>query len=440
MEIISDLHLHSKYSRACSKDLNIENMEKYAKIKGINLLGTGDFQHPKWIKELKESLNEDGSGILRTKNNFPFILTSEISLIYSQAGKGRKIHNIVWVKSFDVAEQVSEALLKKGRIDYDGRPIFGMSCPEFTEIMKEIDDKIEIIPAHVWTPWFGLFGSNSGFNSVEEAFQEKANKIYALETGLSSDPEMNWRLSKLDRFSLVSFSDSHSYWPWRLGRETTIFDFEDEDKFTYDNIIKAIRTKQGLKETIEVDPGYGKYHYDGHRNCNFSVSPEEAIKLKNICPKCRKPLTIGVEHRVNELADRPYGFKPKDAIDFKKLLPLSELISAVYRKNVSSKFVWETYYKLVGKLGSEFDILRKTPIEEIERYVDKKLAEFILKNRNQEIKVIPGYDGNYGIPVFNGVAIKIDDEESNEIENNKNLNITSIQNRTNKQKGLEEFF
>ncbi|MEM2138793.1 MAG: endonuclease Q family protein, partial [Candidatus Woesearchaeota archaeon] len=205
MEIISDLHLHSKYSRACSKDLNIENMEKYAKIKGINLMGTGDFQHPKWQKELKETLIEDETGILRTKNNFPFILTSEISLIYSQNGKGRKIHNIIWAKNFDVAEQVSEALLKKGRIDYDGRPIFGLSCPEFTELMKEIDDKIEIIPAHVWTPWFGLFGSNGGFNSVEEAFQEKANKIYALETGLSSDPEMNWRLSKLDKYSLVSF-------------------------------------------------------------------------------------------------------------------------------------------------------------------------------------------------------------------------------------------
>jgi uncharacterized protein (TIGR00375 family) len=318
-------------------------------------------------------------------------------LIYTDNGKGRKIHNVIWAKSLDVARQVSEALLKRGRIDYDGRPIFGMSCPEFVEIMKEVDKDIEIIPAHVWTPWFGLFGSMGGFNSVEEAFKEKTKEIHAIETGLSSDPDMNHRISKLDKYSLVSFSDSHSYWPWRMGREATVFELKE---LTYDNIIKAIRTKEGLKETIEVDPGYGKYHYDGHRACGIHYSPAESRKVNGICPKCNKPLTIGVENRVEELADRPIGFKLKDAVPFTKLIPLSDLISAKLGKGVATKAVSEEYNKLVGKLGNEYDILRKTPLEVLEQNVDKKLADFIIKNRNQEIKVIPGYDGVYGIPIF----------------------------------------
>ncbi|MBN2368468.1 DNA helicase UvrD [Candidatus Woesearchaeota archaeon] len=395
MEFISDLHLHSKYSRACSKELTIPNIEKYAKLKGINLMGTGDFQHPKWQEELKEHLEEDDTGILKTNSGFPFMLTSEISLIYSQGGKGRKVHNVIWAKSLEICEQVSDVLLKHGRIDYDGRPIFGMNCPEFVDLMKGVDESIEIIPAHIWTPWFSMFGSNSGFDTVKEAFGERANKIHALETGLSSDPEMNWRLSQLDDFSLVSFSDSHSYWPWRLGREATVFELEE---LTYDNVIKAIRTREGLKETIEVDPGYGKYHYDGHRNCNISLSPIESNKLNKMCPRCGRPLTIGVENRVEELADRPMGYKPENAVPFRKLIPLSELISTVTGKAVATKSVWSEYYKLVGKLGSEYDILRKTPAEDIEKHVGKKLADFIMKNRNQEIKVIPGYDGVYGVP------------------------------------------
>jgi uncharacterized protein (TIGR00375 family) len=426
VEIISDLHLHSKYSRACSKDLNIPNLEKYAKIKGVNLLGTGDFQHPKWQSELKENLHEDDTGVLRTKNNFPFILSTEISLIYTDLGKGRKVHNVVLAKSLDIASQVSDELLKRGRIDYDGRPIFKITCPEFVDMMKGIDEDMEIIPAHVWTPWFGLFGSMSGFDSVEEAFKDRANKINALETGLSSDPAMNWRLSKLDRFSLVSFSDSHSYWPWRLGREATVFDLP---QLTYKNIINALMTKEGLKETIEVDPGYGKYHYDGHRNCNISMSPAESLKQKNICPRCKKPLTIGVEHRVEELADRPVDFKPEGAIPFRKLIPLSELISAVTGRAVATKNVWREYYKLVGKIGSEYDILRKIPSEELEKHVDKKLADFIIKNRNQEIKITPGYDGVYGIPKF-----------ENDSHQENNTPASKPKKLINQQKGLDEYF
>ncbi len=406
MEYIADLHLHSRYSRACSKELNIANMEKYARIKGIDLMGTGDFQHPKWQAELKQELQEDGTGILKTKTGFPFMLTSEISLIYSQGGKGRKIHNVIWCKSLEIAAQVSDELLKYGRIDYDGRPIFGMSCPEFIDVMKGVDTSIEIIPAHIWTPWFSLFGSNSGFDSINEAFKDKVNEIHAIETGLSSDPEMNWRLSQLDRFSIVSFSDSHSFWPWRLGREATVFELKE---LTYNNIIKALKEKT-IKETIEVDPSYGKYHYDGHRNCNISLQPKKAIELNNRCPKCGRQLTIGVEHRVEELADRPLGYKPENAVPFKKYMPLSELISAVIGKAVATKATWSEYYKLVGKIGSEYDILRKTPKEILEKHVNKKLADVIIKNRNQEIKVIPGYDGVYGIPII-GENQKMDIDE-----------------------------
>ncbi len=283
MEIIADLHMHSKYSRACSKELDIPNMAKYAKIKGVNLMGTGDFQHPKWQQHLKENLTEDGTGILRTKDNYPFMLTSELSLIYTQNGKGRKVHNVIWGKSLEVAAQVSDELLKHGRIDYDGRPIFGMNCMEFVDIMKGVDKDIEIIPAHIWTPWFGVLGSNGGFNSIKEAFQEKTKEINAIETGLSSDPDMNWRVEELDKFTLTSNSDSHSFWPWRLGREANIFELKE---LTYDNIIKAIKTREGMKATIEVDPGYGKYHYDGHRNCNISLSPQESNKLNKMCPRC----------------------------------------------------------------------------------------------------------------------------------------------------------
>ncbi|MBN2422104.1 DNA helicase UvrD [Candidatus Woesearchaeota archaeon] len=397
MQIISDLHIHSKYSRACSKQLDIKNLKKYAKIKGINLLGTGDFTHPEWIDELKSNLEEDETGILKTKTGFPFLLSSEISLIYSQGGKGRKVHNVVFAKNFEIVAQITDVLKKRGRVDYDGRPIFGIPCPEFVELMKEVDDSVEIIPAHIWTPWFSMFGSNSGFDSVKECFQDQTKHIHALETGLSSDPEMNWRLSQLDKYSLVSFSDSHSFWPWRLGREATVFEL---DKLTYDNIINALKTKQGLKETIEVDPSYGKYHWDGHRNCNVVYSPKESIKINNICPRCRRPLTIGVDHRVEELADRALGFKPEGAVPYKKLIPLSDLISSVYNIGVATKKSWQIFYDLINKFDNEYNILLNVSREELAKVADEKLADVIIKNRNQEIKIKPGYDGVYGIPII----------------------------------------
>ncbi len=425
MRVIADFHIHSKYSRATSKQLNIKNLEKYARIKGLSLLGTGDFTHPIWIKELKSELTEDGTGILKTKTGFNFILQTEISLMYTQDGKGRKIHNVILANNFDIVEQITEQLKKIGRVDYDGRPIFGIKCPDFVEMMKEIDKDIEIIPAHVWTPWFGLFGSNSGFDSVQECFKDQTKHIHALETGLSSDPAMNWRLSSLDKYTLVSNSDLHSFWPWRIGRECNIFDLKE---LSYNSLLNAIKTKKGLKETIEVDPSYGKYHFDGHRNCNVCMSPNESLKNKDICPVCRRKLTIGVLHRVEELADRPAGFKPKDAVPFKSLIPLSEILSKLLNSGVASQKIWKAYYNLVNGSRSEMDILLNSSFDELKKITNEKIAEAIINNRNRKIKIQPGFDGEYGYPIFS------DDNKKSKggfVETNKSLHKG--------QKGLDEF-
>lgn len=390
------MHIHSRYSRATSKQLSVDNLEKWAKIKGINLLGTGDFTHPVWIRELKEKLVTEENGIYKTKSGFPFILQSEISLIYTQ-GKGRRIHLVILAPNLDVVAQITDYLKTKGRVDYDGRPIFKITCHEFTEKLMSICSDIEIIPAHVWTPWFGLFGSKTGFDSVEEAFQDKSRYIHALETGLSSDPAMNWRLSALDKYSLVSFSDLHSFWPWRLGREATIVDID----LTYKNLINALRTKQGLLGTIEVDPAYGKYHWDGHRMCSVRLDPKETIKLKGICPKCGRQLTIGVEYRVEQLADRPLGFEPENAPDFKTLIPISEIISRLLNSNIASQKVWREYNKLINAFGNEMNVLLKASFDDLRKTAGELIAQKIIDNRQGKIKVDPGYDGEYGIPIFN---------------------------------------
>lgn len=818
MKIIADLHLHSKYSRATSKDLNFANLEKWAKVKGLNLLGTGDFTHPEWFKEIQAKLTDDGTGILKSKAGMNFVLQNEVSLIYSQGGKGRRVHIILLAPNIDIVKQINDYFMKKGRVDYDGRPIFKIPCPELTESMKKISEGIEIIPAHCllpgtyihsnpklrkieeikendkvlthngkfrevlktykrpyngkiykiipwyfreglittpehpfyaiksfkncswikgtckplcsqrdcckkklyknyspewvqaknlekgdfivyprikesvdknkikisdvikdphvmkkygrtkhikneiiidknfcklvgyyvaegyiisneaigfsfnkkekeyihdvvnlmkvvfnidpakfderkgidiifyshilnrffrnlfysdkekrawnksvpefmlflpkekqaellrgwwrgdagytvshnlanqmkiicirlgiipsiskdlaesfnargkhfiagrkistdkdmftfsnlsffeekdlledksfkkfvnkknmkhgwvdesyiylpirrieikkykgevynlevdednsyvsefatvhncWTPWFGLLGSMSGFNSVEEAFQDQTKHIYALETGLSSDPAMNWRLSTLDNYTLISNSDSHSFWPWRIGREANVFDI----KLTYKDLIKALRTRQGFLETIEVDPAYGKYHYDGHRNCNICLSPSESIKLKDICPKCGRPLTIGVEHRVEELADRPEGFKLKGAVPFKKLIPLSEILSKLIRSAVATRKIWAEFNRLVDHFGSEFNVLLDASDEELKKITSPKIADKIIANRKGEIEINPGYDGVYGEPIFS----EEDRKEAPKIEIKQ------------QQKGLNEF-
>ncbi|MFC1800829.1 endonuclease Q family protein [Nanoarchaeota archaeon] len=409
MKIIADLHIHSKHSQATGKELNIANLEKYAKIKGIDMLGSGDFTHPKWIVELKKELVSEEDGIYRTATGFPFILQTELSLIYTQGGRGRRIHNVVLAPNFEVVGQITEYLLKHGRIDYDGRPIFKIPCPEFVESLRQISNKIEVIPAHIWTPWFSMFGSMSGFDTVRECFGDQTKHIHALETGLSSDPAMNWRLSQLDKYALVSSSDLHSFWPWRIGREATIFDID----LKYDNLLKALRTKEGITETIEVDPNYGKYHYDGHRNCNISMSPVETKKYKGICPVCNKALTIGVLSRVEELADRPEGFMPKDAIPFRSLIPLSEIISKILGKGIATKTVWTEYNKLLEKFGSEMNILVDAEYNKLVRITDEKIASAIVNIREGKLEIKAGYDGEYGVPIFSkeqkvkkGVEIK----------------------------------
>jgi DNA helicase-2/ATP-dependent DNA helicase PcrA len=397
MQIYSDLHIHSHYSRATSGMMNIGELSKYAGIKGLNLLGTGDFTHPEWLRELKGKLSGSGDGIYR-HGSMNFMLSAEVSLIYTQDGRGRRVHHVLLAPGFEVVEQVNEWLGKRGRLDYDGRPIFGFDSVELVENLMGISRDIEIIPAHAWTPWFSIFGSKSGFDSVEECFGDQAGHIHALETGLSSDPAMNWRLSGLDRYRLVSFSDSHSPWPWRLGREATVFDLKE---MSYRNVIKAIRTGEGLTETLEVNPSYGKYHLDGHRACGVCMEPGEAIRAGNACPVCRRPLTIGVLHRVEELADRESGFRPEGARPFRSLIPLSEIIASVLGTGlVSSKRVWENYNRLIEAFGTEYRVLLEAGQGEMAGVVDPRIAEAVLRVREGRVSIKPGYDGVYGQPLL----------------------------------------
>ncbi|MEM4230710.1 MAG: endonuclease Q family protein [Candidatus Pacearchaeota archaeon] len=400
--VFADLHIHSKYSRATSKNLNLENLEKWAIIKGLDILGTGDFTHPKWLEELKANLQDkEKKGIFYTKNNFRFVLTGEISLIFTK-GKGRRVHLVLLAPNFEVVDDINKYLDKKGRRDYDGRPIFNISCEEFVEEMVKISEKIEIIPGHAWTPWFGVFGSESGFNSLKEAFGSQYDYIHAIETGMSSDPEMNWRIKELNNKTIVSFSDAHSFWPWRMGREATIFNKIS----SYDDIIEEIR-KNLIYGTIETDPAYGKYHFDGHRLCKFSSSPEETKKLNGICPVCKKPLTIGVENRIERLTNQNIEQHPNKKPYF-KLLPLHEIIAMVYNIKISSKKSWKIYNDLIEKFGNEFRVLLQVKKEDFLREkFDIKLVEQILLNREGKIKVIPGYDGEYGKAVLNNIQKRL---------------------------------
>ncbi len=401
MIVFADLHIHSKYSRASSEKMNIEELSYYAKRKGLNLLGTGDFTHPLWFKELKENLEEieKNSGIYKY-NEMLFVLSTEISLVYFQDKKLRKVHLLILSPNFEIVEQINDFLKDKTDLKSDGRPTISLSCPEFTEKIIEISEDNMIIPAHAWTPWFGVFGSKSGFDSIKECFQDQEKNIYAIETGLSSDPEMNWRLSSLDKFALISNSDSHSPWSSRIGRECNVFNMEEISYKELKNIIKTKNVKKFLY-TIEVDPAYGKYHFDGHRKCGIFLEPREAMKMNNICPICKKHLTIGVLHRVEELADREYGYVPEGAIPFKKILPLAELIAAKYKIGLFSKKVFEIEEKFVNRFGSELATLLKAEKEEIEK-IDENLAEIIIKNREGKIKIKPGYDGVYGSLDLNG--------------------------------------
>ncbi len=409
MNVIADLHLHSKFSRACSKDITLQNLEKYARLKGLTLLGTGDFQHPKWLPELKKELTDNGKGVLLTKTGFPFVLQTEISLIYSQDGKGRRVHNVVLAPNFEAADQIVEYLSKKGRLDYDGRPIFNIPCPNFVEDLRKISPDIEVIPAHAWTPWFSVFGSMSGFNSLQDCFKDQTKHIHAIETGLSSDPGMNWRLKQLDNIALISSSDSHSAYPWRIGREATVFDMKE---LSYAELIRAIR-ENTIVETLEFYPEEGKYHFDGHRNCGTCLSPAESLAMKKICPNCKRQVTVGVASRVEELADQ--DTKPASARPYRNLIPLSEIIAHVIGGTVTSKKVWEEYFKLVKAIGNELAVL-SSKAEDLAKHTDQKIATSIAGVST--VKWKPGYDGEYGIPLFEGAAHK---EEMKKIIKQKDL-------------------
>lgn len=400
MKFAGDFHIHSKYSRATSPLMDLENLDRWAKIKGITVMGTGDFTHPAWLKELKEKLIPAEPGLFVLKNpgsRTRFLLTSEISCIYSKGGKVRKVHIVVFAPSFEAVKKINSQLEKIGNLKADGRPILGLDARDLAKIVLDADQDCLVVPAHVWTPWFAVFGSKSGFDSLEECFEDYAKYIYAIETGLSSDPAMNWRLSQLDKVAIISNSDSHSL-P-KIGREANFFDTE----LSYNGIAEAIKTKNKNKflHTVEFFPEEGKYHFDGHRLCNISLAPKESKKYNNICPACAKPLVIGVLNRVEELADRPEGFVLENAIPFKSLVPLEEIIADALGVSKASKEILKRYNNLIKNLGSEFDILLDAGIKDIESLSLPEIAEGIMKVRQGEVQIEPGYDGVYGkIKIF----------------------------------------
>lgn len=402
----ADLHIHSKFSRATSKDMNLETIEQWAQIKGIKLIGTGDFTHPQWIKEIEKNLHDEGNGLFTLKRQYKkdvpescrervfFILSSEISCIYQKNGKLRKIHLVILSPSLKDVSKINHALTQIGSLISDGRPILGVDAKELTKIVLELSPESLVIPAHAWTPHFSIFGSQSGFDSIEECFEELTPYIYAIETGLSSDPRMNWRLSKLDKIILISNSDAHS--PAKIGREANMFDTE----ISYKAIIEAIKTGKGFLGTVEFFPEEGKYHYDGHRACGIRLSPRETIKRNYLCPVCGKKVTVGVMHRVEILADREEGIKPPQALPFKSIIPLQEIIAEINKSSTQSKSVSNLYLKAIHNLGSEYSILLTKDLKEIEKF-NELLAEAVDRMRRGKIAVEPGYDGEYGkIKVF----------------------------------------
>ncbi len=411
MEFIADFHIHSKYSRATSRDMDVKHLAEWAKIKGITLLGSGDFTHHLWLEELKANFEDLGNGLFKY-NGVHFILTSEISSIYSKKGRSYRIHNMVFSPSFKTTDKINHKLSQCGNLASDGRPILGLDAAELARIVFDIDENCMIVPGHIWTPWFSLFGSMSGFDKIEDCFEEQTEKIFALETGLSSDPAMNWRLSALDRFSLISNSDSHS--PTKIGREANVFDCD----LDYRTIREALKTKDKKKflYTIEFFPEEGKYHFDGHRNCGVRFAPSETRKNNNKCPKCNKPLTVGVMNRVEQLADRPEGFKPFNAIDFKNLIPLEEIIAQARGQGVNTQGVEIDYRRAIAKFGTEFNILLKAKEEDLLNGLAPRIAEGVLRVRKGKVNILAGYDGEYG-------EISLFSEEEKPKETEKQLNL-----------------
>jgi uncharacterized protein (TIGR00375 family) len=395
MRIIADLHIHSRYSRACSQEMGVTTLARWAKIKGVNLLGTGDFTHPLYFAELKAKLERTDGGLLRMKGDPAgpyFIPTVEVNNIYHQSGRLRKIHTLIIAPSLEVAEKINQQLRPRGNLSADGRPTFTFSAKELVKLVLDVSPDCLLIPAHAWTPWFSVFGSNSGFDSLEECFQEESKNIPAIETGLSSDPAMNWRLSALDRITLISNSDAHS--PRKIAREANVFECSP----SYGEIAETIKSHDPnrFRCTIEFFPEEGKYHYDGHRKCEVVWSPQETKQQKSLCPVCGTKITVGVMHRVDDLADREEGYMPQRAIPAKHLIPLEEILADALEAGRATKTVEKEYERLTAELGSELEILLDIGEEELRKVCPPPVCQAILKVRREEVKVEPGYDGVYG--------------------------------------------
>lgn len=397
MKIIADFHLHSKYARATSKDLDIRALATWSKIKGVNVVACGDFTHPKQFKDIQDNLIADGTGLYDLKDDasgVKFLMGTEVACIYRHKDATRRVHHCIFAPSIEVVAKFNQALTDRGcKLAADGRPILGMSSKELLQIMLDIDPRMVLIPAHAWTPWFAIFGSKSGYDSVEDCFEDLSSHIFALETGLSSDPEMNWALSSLDKYALISNSDAHS--GPKIGREANVFELAE---LSYDSLMSAIRNKtpKEFLYTIEFFPEEGMYHFDGHRLCNVSLDPVETRKLKNICPVCKKPITVGVLHRVDNLRDQEFGRRPQNAIPFKKIIPLPEIIADYFDQGVQSKRVQDLFQTIIQKFGTEFSILLDASLDELKQVMPEALARGILRVREQQVKIVPGYDGVYG--------------------------------------------
>ncbi len=405
MKFITDLHIHSKFARACSPQLVPENIALWCAKKGIGIVGTGDFTHPGWMNELEEKLEEVRPGLYALmsrpstgsgpQNKVNFIFSAEVSSIYKQGDKVRRVHNLVFAPSIEAAKKFNTALEKRGaNLKSDGRPIMGVHCDELVKIAKDTDPHIEIIPAHAWTPHFGVFGSLSGFNSLEEAYGDYAKYIFAIETGLSSDPAMNWQVPELDSISLISNSDPHSL--HRLGREANVLEV-DPEKLSYNEIIRIIKNKDPKEfiSTIEFFPEEGRYHLDGHRDCKFSCTPEETKRLTGVCPVCGKQLLKGVLNRVSALSKRDFGYKPSRVVTFQNLIPLEEIIAESFEFGVGSKKVQAEYERILAH-NTEFEILTDLTKKNLSEITTENIVTSILRVRNNELTITPGYDGQYG--------------------------------------------
>jgi len=401
LRVIADLHIHSRFSQATSMNMNIREISTYAQLKGLGLVGTGDFTHPDWNRELKQELEEvEDSGIFRprsSKSQVRFVISGEVCTVFASDNKSRRIHHVIMAPSFEIADQISDRLRTFGDLEADGRPVLSMRASELVEEATSISGEVFIFPAHVWTPWFSLFGAIGGFDSLEECYEDQSDRIQAIETGLSSDPPMNWRLSTLDRFAIISNSDSHSAWPWRIGREATMANLREA---SYSGLVSAISSRKSatMELTIETDPAYGKYHWSGHRKCGVSMPAEDARKVHNMCPKCGRKMTKGVDLRVDELADRPVGFVPSEGCTrFVHLLPLHEVIAAAIGKDEpSASSVWEKYNRLLERFGTEFNVMLGSQEKDLADASDPAIAGAIVKLRSNLLTVTPGYNGVYG--------------------------------------------